>query len=130
MKRLFPAIMATTLIATAHAGDEKDMSGMGIDILAISLVKDVQDHVLYIQLSRGAPLELTQLLKDNLASKLFDLGNYAPQLTNPQAVGLMCRSTSKLIDDINEITNGCKNPNGERICEEYSRLSVFCVKHE
>ena len=113
--------------SSVNAGERKNNEQ---DLITLMLIKDIQDHALYIRLLVHDEPELHELLLDKLAMKLFDLNHFLAETGNVKVVTLVCNASRNLHDDFEKITASCQNTDSKRICEEAYHLERLCVaKH-
>jgi hypothetical protein len=112
-------------LGTANA--EKAAVGE-FDLLLLHLTKDVQEHVLYIKLANDQSTDLSRLVMENLALKMFDLNNYLAETENREVIELTCRTAFRLSDDLTSIVAGCREEAEFAICKERDRLTKLCAE--
>jgi hypothetical protein len=121
------ALMGALVGGLGTANAEKAVVGE-FDLLVLYLTRDVQDHVLYIQLAHDQPTDLYRFVMENLALRMFDLNNYLAKTENRELIELTCGAAFRLSDDLTGIVAGCKGEAELEICNERDRLERLCVE--
>lgn len=118
-------LLLASPFSPSHANDNAKL--IDLDLLVLNLVKDVQDHVLYIQIIKNDNPDLRDLLVSNLSTKIFDINHYLAGIKNTEVIKLACDSSLRLQGDFQKITGNCKNDIYYELCREVYLWSRMCL---
>jgi hypothetical protein len=118
-------LLLASPFSPSHANDNAKL--IDLDLLVLNLVRDVQDHVLYIQILKNDNPDLRDLLVSNLSTKIFDINHYLAGIKNTEVIKLACDSSLRLQGDFQKITGNCKNDTYYELCREVYLWSRMCL---
>jgi hypothetical protein len=118
-------LLLASPFSPSHASD--NAKPIDLDLLVLNLVKDVQDHVLYIQVLKNNNPDLRDLLVSNLSTKIFDINHYIAGIKNTEVIKIACDSSIRLQGDFQKITSNCKNDRYYELCREVYLWYRMCL---
>lgn len=117
---IFIVILFSIVICGAVHATEKDADYL--DIYTLSMVSDIRNYILAIQLGDGNNLQQNEFLKESLSSKLSDLAHYLAELKNTELVSNICGFNKKHFVELKKLSNNCAND----ICEGAYIIERIC----
>jgi hypothetical protein len=109
-----------------HAGTVANDEVSATEVLVMTLLRDIEDHVLYMQLAPRGESDLRDYLAHNLSMKLFDLAIHLGQTRNTEIRGMVCNTVQRLRADIVDLISGVETAHSDEVHREWRRLVSVC----
>ena len=123
-KFLSIAVILAIIFSGACNAEESDDESRYLDIYLLSMMSDIRNYILALQMSYLEAKDQKDLLRQALEMKYYDLQMFLPKTNNSRVVESICKAEKTLRDDAMQVSKDCSGD----LCVEINNLKEVCMR--